>query len=136
MTFPTNDYNQQLIETFRANNGSMPNGSPLLLLTTKGAKTGNVRVNPLAYTRDGERYVIIASKGGYPRNPDWFHNLVADPEVTVEVDSKRFTARAVVADGQERDRLFNAQAAVMPNFAEYQTKTTRQIPVVVLEPIS
>ncbi len=135
MTFPTNEYNQQLIETFRANNGAMPNGSPLLLLTTKGAKTGNVRVNPLAYTRDGDRYVIIASKGGYPTNPDWYHNLVADSEVTVEVDSKRFKARAVVVDGEERDRLFNAQAAVMPNFGEYQTKTTRQIPVIVLEPI-
>jgi deazaflavin-dependent oxidoreductase (nitroreductase family) len=136
MTFPTNEHNQQLIETFRANNGSMPDGSPLLLLTTRGAKTGNVRVNPLVYTRDGARYVIIASKGGYPKNPDWYHNLVADPEVTVEVDGKHFTARAVVVDGDERDRLFNAQAAVMPNFAEYQTKTTRQIPVVVLEPIS
>ena len=135
MTFPTNEYNQQLIETFRANNGAMPNGSPLLLLTTKGAKTGNVRVNPLAYTRDGDRYVIIASKGGYLTNPDWYHNLVADSEVTVEVDSKRFKARAVVVDGEERDRLFNAQAAVMPNFGEYQTKTTRQIPVIVLEPI-
>ena len=135
MTFPTNEYNQQLIETFRANNGSMPNGSPLLLLTTTGAKSGKARVNPLAFTRDGDRYVIIASKGGYPTNPDWYHNLVANPDVTVEVDNKRFQARAVVVDGEERERLFDAQAAIMPNFAEYQTKTTRQIPVIVLEPV-
>jgi deazaflavin-dependent oxidoreductase (nitroreductase family) len=136
MTFPSNDYNNDLIEKFRANNGAMPNGSALLLLSTKGAKSGQLRVNPLAYTRDGDRYVIIASKGGYATNPDWYHNLVANPEVTVEVGEKRFPARAIVADGTERDRLFDAQAALMPNFAEYQTKTTRKIPVIVLEPIN
>jgi deazaflavin-dependent oxidoreductase (nitroreductase family) len=136
MTFPSNDYNNDLIEKFRANNGAMPNGSALLLLHTKGAKSGQLRVNPLAYTRDGDRYVIIASKGGYATNPDWYHNLVANPEVTVEVGEQRFPARAIVADGTERDRLFDAQAAVMPNFAEYQTKTTRKIPVIVLEPIN
>jgi deazaflavin-dependent oxidoreductase (nitroreductase family) len=136
MTFPSNDYNNDLIEKFRANNGAMPNGSALLLLHTKGAKSGQLRVNPLAYTRDGDRYVIIASKGGYATNPDWYHNLVANPEVTVEVGEKRFPARAIVADGTERDRLFDAQAALMPNFAEYQTKTTRKIPVIVLEPIN
>jgi deazaflavin-dependent oxidoreductase (nitroreductase family) len=136
MTFPSNDYNKQLIETFRTNNGVMPNRSPLLLLTTKGAKTQQLRVNPLAYTRDGDRYVIIASKGGYPTNPDWYHNLVANPDVTVEADGRSFLARALVADGEERSRLFDAQAAVMPNFAEYQTKTTRKIPVIILEPIS
>jgi deazaflavin-dependent oxidoreductase (nitroreductase family) len=135
MTFPTNEFNQQLIETFRGNNGVMPNGSPVLLLTTKGARTQQQRVNPLVYTRDGDRYVIIASKGGYPSNPDWYHNLVANPEVTVEVDGLRFLAQAVVVDGDERTRLYDAQAAVMPNFAEYQTRTTRNIPVVVLQPI-
>jgi deazaflavin-dependent oxidoreductase (nitroreductase family) len=135
MTFPTNEHNQQLIDTFRANNGVMPNRSPLLLLTTKGAKTKQLRVNPLVYTRDGGRYVIIASKGGYPSNPDWYHNLVANPEVTVEVDGLKFVAQAIVVHGDERMRLFDAQAAIMPNFAEYQTKTTREIPVVVLEPI-
>jgi deazaflavin-dependent oxidoreductase (nitroreductase family) len=136
MTFPTNDYNRELIDQFRANNGAMPNGSRLLLLTTTGAKSGQQRVNPLAFTRDGDRYVIIASKGGYPSNPDWYHNLVAHPEVTVEADGQRFRARAVVTDGAERERLFDAQAALMPNFAEYQTKTSRTIPVVVLEPIA
>ena len=136
MTFPSNDYNNELIEKFRANNGAMPNGAPLLLLGTTGARSGQPRVNPLAYTRDGDRYVIIASKGGYATNPDWYHNLVANPEVTVEVGDKRFPARAIVTEGSERERLFNAQAALMPNFADYQTKTTRQIPVIVLEPIS
>jgi deazaflavin-dependent oxidoreductase (nitroreductase family) len=136
MTFPTNDYNNELIEKFRANNGAMPNGAPLLLLTTKGARSQQTRVNPLAYTRDGDRYVVIASKGGYPSNPDWYHNLVANPEVTVEVDGKRFAARAAVTEGDERHKLFDAQAALMPNFAEYQTKTSRKIPVIVLEPIS
>jgi deazaflavin-dependent oxidoreductase (nitroreductase family) len=136
MTFPTNDYNRELIDQFRANNGAMPNGSRLLLLTTTGAKSGQQRVNPLAFTRDGDRYVVIASKGGYPSNPDWYHNLVAHPEVTVEADGQRFRARAVVTEGAERERLFDAQAALMPNFAEYQTKTSRTIPVVVLEPIA
>jgi deazaflavin-dependent oxidoreductase (nitroreductase family) len=93
------------------------------------------RVNPCV-TRDGDRYVIIASKGGYSSNPDWYYNLVANPEVTVEVDGERFVARAVVVGGEERTRLYDAQAALMPNFAEYQAKTTRQIPVVVLEPAS
>jgi deazaflavin-dependent oxidoreductase (nitroreductase family) len=136
MAFPTNEYNTELIDRFRANNGAMPNGAPLLLLSTRGARSGQLRVNPLAYTRDGDRYVIIASKGGYANNPDWYHNLVANPEVTVEVGQQRFAARAIVTEGVERDRLFNAQASLMPNFANYQTKTTRQIPVIILEPIS
>jgi len=135
MTFPSNEYNSKLIDTFRANSGAMPNGAPLLLLSTTGARSGQARVNPLAYTRDGDRYVVIASKGGYPSSPDWYHNLVANPEVTVEVGDKHFSARAIVTEGSERERLFNAQAALMPNFADYQSKTTRQIPVIVLEPI-
>jgi deazaflavin-dependent oxidoreductase (nitroreductase family) len=132
MTFPSNEYNNELIEKFRADHAAMPT---LLLLTTTGAKSGQSRVNPLAFTRDGDQYVIIASKGGYPTNPDWYHNLVANPEVFVEADGKRFPARAIVTEGAERDRLFNAQAAQMPNFADYQTKTSRKIPVIVLEPI-
>jgi len=135
MTFPTNEYNNELIEKFRGNNGVAPNGAPLLLLTTTGARSGHQRINPLAFTRDGDRYVVIASKGGYATNPDWYHNLVAHPQVTVEADGKRFPARAIVTEGDERQRLFDAQAALMPNFAEYQTKTSRAIPVVVLEPI-
>ncbi len=125
--------NLTVVETFRANNGRMPNGAAVLLLTSTGARSGQTRLNPLAYTRDGDRFVVIASKGGNPSNPDWYHNVVANPEVTVEVDGDRFQARARVTEGTERQRLFDAQAALMPNFAEYQQQTSRQIPVIVLE---
>jgi deazaflavin-dependent oxidoreductase (nitroreductase family) len=131
------DINVDVVEQFRTNNGTinsgMFKGARLLLLTTTGARSGKTRLNPLAFTRDGEHYVIIASKGGSPTHPDWYHNLVANPEVTVEVGTERFQAHARIAEGEERDRLYAAQAAVMPGFAEYQTKTTCQIPVVVLE---
>jgi deazaflavin-dependent oxidoreductase (nitroreductase family) len=137
-TFSMNDINVDVIEQFRTNNGSihsgMFKGARLLLLTTTGAKSGKKRVNPLAFTRDGDSYVVIASKGGSPTHPDWYRNLVATPEVTVEVGTQRFEARARVAEGTERDRLYAAQAAIMPGFADYQRKTSRQIPVVVLEP--
>jgi deazaflavin-dependent oxidoreductase (nitroreductase family) len=135
---PPANFNQEIIDQFRSNNGTMVSGvfkdSPLLLLTSTGAKSGQTRVNPLVYTRDGDRYVIIASKQGAPTNPDWYHNVVAHPEVTVEVGPDSFPARAVVAEGSERDRLYSAQAALMPGFAEYERKTTRRIPVVILEP--
>jgi deazaflavin-dependent oxidoreductase (nitroreductase family) len=130
-------FNRNLIDHFRANAGEikegMFKGAPIMLLTTKGAKSGTTYTTPLAYTRDGDRIVIIASKGGAPTNPAWFHNLVANPIVTVEVGSDKYEARAVVAEDGERDRLFDAQASLMPNFAEYQKNTTRRIPVVVLE---
>jgi len=128
--FDYDNYNQQVIEGLRA--GNLEN-QPLLLLTNTGARSGKTRVNPLAYTRDGDRYVVLASKGGAPSNPDWYHNVIANPEVTVEVGQQRFKARARVAEGDERERLFNAQAVQMPNFAEYQQKTSRQIPVIVLD---
>jgi deazaflavin-dependent oxidoreductase (nitroreductase family) len=135
---PPANFNQEIIDQFRSNNGTMVSGvfkdSPLLLLTSTGAKSGQTRVNPLVYTRDGGRYVIIASKQGAPTNPDWYHNVVAHPEVTVEVGPDSFPARAVVAEGAERDRLYSAQAALMPGFAEYERKTTRRIPVLILEP--
>jgi deazaflavin-dependent oxidoreductase (nitroreductase family) len=131
------DFNQDIIAQFRANNGQilegMFKGAPLLLLITKGARSGQQRVNPLAYTRDDERFVIIASKGGAPSHPDWYHNLVAHPDAEIEVGPERFPVRARVASGEERTRLYDAQAKLMPGFAEYQRKTTRQIPVVVLE---
>ncbi|HLZ26132.1 MAG TPA: nitroreductase family deazaflavin-dependent oxidoreductase [Chloroflexota bacterium] len=134
-----NNFNQEIIDQFRANNGTMVSGvfkgAPLLLLTTTGAKSGQTRVNPLAYTRDGNRYVIIASKAGAPTNPDWYHNVLAHPEVTIEVGPDRVAARASVAEGAVRDRLYAAQATLMPGFAEYERKTTRRIPVVILEPI-
>jgi deazaflavin-dependent oxidoreductase (nitroreductase family) len=132
------DFNQALIEEFRANDGKVTGvfaGRPLVLLTTTGAKSGQPRVSPLVYTTDGDHIVIIASKGGAPTNPDWYRNIVANPVVTVELPGETFQARATVAEGEERERLYNAQAALMPAFAEYQQKTTRQIPVVVLERI-
>ncbi|HEX6031272.1 MAG TPA: nitroreductase family deazaflavin-dependent oxidoreductase [Tepidiformaceae bacterium] len=136
---PQNEFNLKIIEEFRANRGETFGpfkGRPLLLLTTTGAKSGEPRTTPLVYTRDGDRMVIIASMGGAPRHPQWFVNLRAKPEVTVEVGTEKFQARASVPDGAERDRLYAAQAAEMPAFNEYQQKTTRRIPVVVLERIS
>jgi deazaflavin-dependent oxidoreductase (nitroreductase family) len=130
-------FNRNLIDQFRANAGEikegMFKGAPILLLTTKGAKSGTTYTTPLVFTRDGDRLVIIASKGGAPTNPAWYHNLVANPTVTIEVGPEKFEANAVVTQGDERDRLFEAQAALMPNFAEYQRNTSRRIPVVVLE---
>jgi len=130
-------FNRDLIAQFRANGGEiregMFKGAPILLLTTHGAKSGTTYTTPLVYTRDGDRLVIIASKGGAPTHPGWYHNLVANPTVRVEVGPEQFDATASVAEGDERKRLFDAQAAKMPNFAEYQLKTTRVLPVVVLE---
>ena len=130
------EFNRQLIEEFRTNGGKVTGqfaGRPLLLLTSTGAKSGRVYTTPLVYTKDGDRLVIIASKGGAPTNPDWYHNLVAHPTATVELPDERFQAKVVVTAGAERDRLFNEQAKQMPNFAEYQRNTTRKIPVIVLE---
>jgi len=130
------EFNRQLIEEFRTNGGKVTGqfaGRPLLLLTSTGAKSGHAYTTPLVYTKDGNRLVIIASKGGAPTNPDWYHNLVAHPTATVELPSERFQAKAVVTTGAERDRLFSQQAEQMPNFAEYQKNTTRKIPVIVLE---
>lgn len=130
-----NNYNQTVIEKFRANGGSVDGPNTLLLLTTIGAKSGQPRTTPVAYSTDGDRLVIIASKGGAPTNPDWYHNLLANPTVTVELGTERFQAHATIAEGQERERLYAKHAAQMPGFAEYQQKTTRQIPVVILDRI-
>jgi deazaflavin-dependent oxidoreductase (nitroreductase family) len=117
----SNAFNQAFIEHFRANAGQITvgpyTGVPLLLLTTIGARSGNTLVKPLAYTRDAENYVVLASKSGAPSDPDWFRNLTAQPLVTVEVGGERFQAQAVVVQGAaERDKLFAAQAAVFPFF--------------------
>ena len=134
----TTDYNarnRQIIEEFHANGGKVGGpfaGVPLLLLTTTGAKSGKQRINPLAYNTDGERLVVLASKAGAPTHPDWYHNLVAHPDVTVEVGNETFEARATVVEGAERDELYANRVAIMPIFAEYQAKITRTIPVVVL----
>ncbi len=132
-------FNRGLIEEFRANDGKVGGNfanAPLLLLTTTGAKSGQQRTSPVVYTTDGDRLVIIASYAGRPTNPAWFNNLVANPEVTVELPGETYSARAVVTAGEYRDRLYAAQAALMPAFSEYQEKTTRQIPVVTLERIN
>ena len=129
------ELNQSIIKEFRANQGKVAfpaEEMPVLLLTMTGAKTGRTLVRPLCYSRDGDRLVIIASYGGAPRNPPWYHNLVANPVVTVEVGLEKFRARATQAHGAERDRLFADAARLMPRFTEYQNKTARQIPLFIL----
>ena len=128
-------FNAGIIDEFRANGGKvsgMFEGAPMLLLTTTGAKSGNPFTTPLVHTTDGDRIVIIASKAGADSHPDWYHNIVANPEVTVELGTETFQATASVAKGEERQRLYDAQAEAMPNFKEYAENTTREIPVVLL----
>jgi deazaflavin-dependent oxidoreductase (nitroreductase family) len=133
-----NDFNAKIIAEFRANGGKVGppfEGAPMVLLTSTGAKSGQPRVNPLVYTTDGDRYVVVASKAGAPTNPDWYHNVKANPEVTLEIGEETFPARATIAEPAERDRLFAAQAELMPGFKDYEKATDRVIPVVVLERI-
>jgi deazaflavin-dependent oxidoreductase (nitroreductase family) len=130
--------NQSVIKEFRANQGEVGGpmeGMPILLLTMTGAKTGRTLVRPLCYSRDGDRIVIIASYGGALRNPPWYHNLVANPVVTVEVGTEKFKARVTQVSGTERERLFDAQSKLMPFFTDYQNKTKRQIPVLTMTKI-
>ncbi len=130
-----NDWNKAIIAEFRANSGKVGGqfaGKPLALLHTVGAKSGQPRINPVACMKDGDRYVIIASKGGAPENPDWYYNVVANPLVTVEYGTETFKARATVATEPERTRLYNRMAAERPTFAEYERMTTRAIPVIIL----
>jgi len=108
-------------------------GSTVLLLTTTGRKTGEPRTTPLIYAQDGNRYVIVASKGGAPDDPGWYRNLDKSPEVELQVEDEVFPARARTAEGEERDRLWQKANEVWPHYAEYQEKTDREIPVVVLE---
>ena len=129
------DYNTRIIEEFRANEGRVGGtweGRDLLLLTTRGRNTGRERTTPVAYTRDGDRLLVYASKGGSPEHPDWYLNLVANPEVVVEVGRARYDAVATPLEGAERDREYAAQAARRPKFAEYQENTDRVIPVISL----
>lgn len=129
------NWNDAVIEEFRANAGKVRAFArqPLLLLTHTGAKTGAKRTNPVAYFRDGDRYVIVASKGGAPTNPDWYHNLLANPEATIEVGTDTFAVRAEPASTEERERLWRMITSKNPAFAEYERKTSRTIPVVILE---
>ena len=130
-----NDWNQKTIDEFRANAGKVGGmfaGKTLLILHTVGAKSGQERVNPVAYVADGDRLVIIASKGGAPTNPAWYYNILAHPLVTVEVGTQQFQAQAAIASDPERTRLYNQMVDMMPGFAEYRRKTTRVIPVITL----
>jgi deazaflavin-dependent oxidoreductase (nitroreductase family) len=129
------DFNKKIIDEFRANQGKVGgqfNGMPILLLTTKGAKSGLSRTNPLAYLSDGDRYVIIASYAGAPKNPPWYHNLAANPKVRVEVGGQSFDAMAEVVKEPERSALYQKVEAAMPVFSEYKRKTQRSIPVIAL----
>ena len=130
------DWNGKIIEEFRANQGRVATFArqPLLLLTHTGAKTGKRRTNPLAYFRDGDRYVIVASKGGAPTNPDWYYNLLANPRATIEVGNERLEVTAEPAGPAERERLWAIVIERNPSFKEYEKKTRRTIPLVILRP--
>ncbi|HEY1690408.1 MAG TPA: nitroreductase family deazaflavin-dependent oxidoreductase [Solirubrobacteraceae bacterium] len=131
------DFNAQIIAEFHANEGRVGGvfeGMPLLLLHHTGAQSGQHRINPLAYQGDDGRYVIFASKGGAPENPAWYHNLKANPQASIEVGTDTIKVLASEASGEERDRLFRTQAERVPQFAEYENKTDRVIPVIVLTP--
>jgi deazaflavin-dependent oxidoreductase (nitroreductase family) len=132
------DFNRELIKDLRAHGKATSGpffGRDVLILATKGAKSGDVRENPLVYTRDGDHYVIVASKGGAPTHPAWYHNLVKHPEVTVEVGKEKFKARAHIAQGEEYERLYAQHADINPSFHDYRQKATRKIPVIALERI-
>jgi deazaflavin-dependent oxidoreductase (nitroreductase family) len=130
------DFNRAVIDEFRANHGKVGGGfagATMVLLTTTGAKSGEKRVNPLVGLVDDGTLYVVASKAGAPTSPDWYHNLVAHPEVEVEFGDERFEATAVpIVSGSERDRLYAAQVAVQPGFADYEKATTRVIPIVEL----
>ncbi len=131
------DFNQQIIDEFRANDGHVGGqfaGAPLLLLHHKGAKSGIERVNPVVYQQVGDDLAVFASKAGAPTNPDWFHNLLANPRTTIEIGDDTVEVEARVAAGDERDRIWEKQKTEAPGFADYERATTRTIPVVILHP--
>jgi deazaflavin-dependent oxidoreductase (nitroreductase family) len=133
-----NDFNSKVIAEFRANGGKVGGpfaGGPLLLLHTVGARTGQERVNPVMYQVVGDSYAIFASKAGAPVHPDWYHNLIAHPRVRAEVGAETLEFTARVADAETRDRIWTAQKNAYPGFADYERKTSRQIPVVILDPV-
>lgn len=132
-----NDWNKQIIDEFRANGGKVGGqfeGAPLLLLHTTGAKTGQARVHPVMYQADGDNYFVFASKAGAPTNPDWYHNLLANHRASIEVGDKTRNVKASIAEGETRERVWSRQKQLYPGFADYEAKTARQIPVVMLEP--
>jgi len=130
-----NDFNRRIIEEFRANAGRVGGGfegADLLLLTTTGRKSGQEHTTPVMYSREGDTVLVYASAAGAPKHPDWYENLVANPHVVVEIGEERFEATARPLEGEERDRAYAAQAARVSNFADYEEKTDRVIPVVAL----
>ncbi len=131
------NFNEKVISEFRASGGEVGGpfaGAPLLLLlTTTGAKSGAQRTNPMMYLADGGRLYVFASKAGAPANPDWYHNLKANPDATAEVGTERFAVRATEVTGGQRDEIYQLQATRYPGFAEYQASTSRTIPVIALE---
>lgn len=131
------DWNAAIIDEFRSNEGKVASfgKQPLVLLTHRGAKTGTERTNPLAAFRDGDDYLVVASKGGAPVNPDWYHNLLANPDASIEVGTETLAVTARPADETERPRLWAMITAANPAFAEYEDKTDRTIPVVILSPV-
>jgi len=132
----TNDFNAGIIKEFRASGGKVGGpfeGASLVLLSTVGAKSGRTRVVPVVYRADGGRIYVFASKAGAPTNPDWYHNLLAHPEITIEVGTDTYDVTANVIEGAERDRIYADHAAEFPGFADYQAKTDRIIPVVALD---
>ena len=136
-----NDWNTALIEEFRANDGKVGGqfeGAPLLILHTTGAKSGQERLAPVMYQAvgDGDAVAVFASKAGAPTHPDWYHNLLADPSATVEVGGETYAVKARVAAGDERERIWSTQKERYPGFADYEQKTSREIPVVVLERVA
>jgi deazaflavin-dependent oxidoreductase (nitroreductase family) len=137
MSTSPDDFNKRIIDEFHENDGvvgGMFEGVPLLLLHHTGARSGTKRINPLAYQADGGRYVVFASKGGAPTNPDWYYNLKANPDVTIEVGTETMAAVASEAQGEERERLFRTQVENVPQFGEYEKQAGRVIPVIVLTP--
>src|SRR5579884_3669676 len=139
MATDRSDWNQRIIDEFRANEGRVGGnfeGAPMILIHHRGAKSGVERVNPIMYQPIDGGFAIFASKGGAPTNPDWYYNLVANPETTVEVGTETIPVRARVAHGDARERIWEKQKRDYPGFAEYERNTTREIPVVILEPTS
>jgi deazaflavin-dependent oxidoreductase (nitroreductase family) len=133
------DFNSKIIAEFRANDGRVGGpfeGAPLLLLHTLGARSGQERVNPMMYQELPGGVAVFGSKAGHPTNPDWYHNLLANPRVRAEIGDRTIEFVARVAGGEERERIWSAHKAANPGFADYERKTTRQIPVVILEPAS
>jgi deazaflavin-dependent oxidoreductase (nitroreductase family) len=130
------DFNTRVIREFRENDGKVGGpfeGAPMLLLHSTGAKSGRERVNPMMYLADGERVAVFASKGGAPSNPDWYYNLLAHPDAEIEIGAERYRVHATALTGAERDEIYARQAGRYPQFADYQTKTSRIIPVIALE---